>query len=42
MRSLLYEILNDELSEKQYDSEETTKWSKKIAELIKEKLKGSF
>ena len=40
MKSTVQEILNEELSSKQYDAEETTKWSKEISDLIKEKLKG--
>jgi len=36
----MQEILNEELSNKQYDGEETIKWSKHMSELIKEKLKS--
>ena len=36
----MQEVLNDELSSKHYDAEETTKWSKDISDAIKEKLKS--
>ncbi|XP_066933266.1 dynein light chain Tctex-type protein 2B-like [Clytia hemisphaerica] len=39
VKSTIQEVLNEELSSKQYDAEETTKWSKEISETIKEKLK---
>lgn len=38
----MQEVLNDELSSKQYDAEETTKWSKEISDNIKDKLKSRF
>ena len=40
VKTTIQEILNEELSNKQYDGEETTKWSKQMSELIKEKLKS--
>lgn len=42
VKAVVQEILNEELSRKQYDAEETTKWSKEISELIKEKLKSIY
>lgn len=39
VKSTMQEVLNDELSSKHYDAEETTKWSKDISDAIKEKLK---
>lgn len=40
VKSAIQEVLNDELSSKQYDAEETTKWSKEISDTIKDKLKS--
>ena len=42
VKSAMQEVLNDELSSKQYDAEETTKWSKEISDSIKDKLKSRF
>ena len=40
VKSVMQEVLNDELSGKNYDAEETTNWTKLISEQIKEKVKG--
>lgn len=40
VKSVMQEVLNDELSGKYYDAEETTNWTKSISEQIKEKVKG--
>ena len=40
VKSVMQEVLNDELSGKHYDAEETTNWTKLISEQIKEKVKG--
>lgn len=40
VKEAIQEILNEELSGKTYDSEETANWTKNISETIKDKLKA--
>ena len=40
VKSLIHDVLNEELSGKQYNSEECTAWSKTLSEAIKTKVKG--
>lgn len=40
VKNIIHEILNEELSGKQYDAEETAKWTRTISDSIKDKLKG--
>eukprot|EP00794_Sanderia_malayensis_P011191 gene11191-12365_t len=39
IKPVIHEVLNEELSGKQYNPDETANWSKKISDSIKEKLK---
>ncbi|XP_071493955.1 dynein light chain Tctex-type protein 2B-like [Diadema antillarum] len=39
VKAVIHTVLNEELADKQYVAEETTAWSKHIAEQIKERLK---
>jgi hypothetical protein len=40
VKSIIQTILNEELSGKQYDAEQTPVWSRSIADKIKNKIKG--
>ena len=40
VKAIIHDILNEELSGKQYNSEEATSWSKHISDTVKDKLKG--
>lgn len=42
MKSIIQNILNEELSGKQYDPDLTPLWSRAIADKIKHKIKGWF
>lgn len=42
VKSLIHDVLNEELTGKQYSSEECTKWSKTLSEAIKTRVKGQF
>ncbi|KAM7446123.1 Tctex1 domain-containing protein 2 [Porites harrisoni] len=39
VKAIIHDILNEELSGKQYNSEEATSWSKHISDTVKDKLK---
>lgn len=40
VKSIIQAILNEELSGKQYDAEQTPVWSRSIADKIKHRIKG--
>ena len=40
VKAIIHDVLSEELSGKQYNSEEATSWSKHISDTVKEKLKG--
>ena len=40
VKAIIHDVLHEELSGKQYNSEEATSWSKHISDTVKEKLKG--
>ena len=40
VKAIIHDVLNEELSGKQYNSEEATSWSKHISDTVKDKLKG--
>ena len=40
VKGIIHDVLNEELSGKQYNSEEATSWSKHISDTVKDKLKG--
>ena len=40
VKAIIHDILNEELSGKQYNSEEATSLSKHISDTVKDKLKG--
>ena len=40
IKSLIHDVLNEELSGKQYNSEECTMWTKTLSEAIKTRVKG--
>jgi hypothetical protein len=42
IKSLIHDVLNEELSGKQYNSEECTTWSKTLSEAIKTRVKGQY
>jgi len=39
VKAIIHDVLNEELSGKQYNSEEATSWSKHISDTVKDKLK---
>lgn len=39
VKAIIHDVLHEELSGKQYNSEEATSWSKHISDTVKEKLK---
>ena len=41
VKGVIHDVLNEELSGKQYDPDEATAWSKQISDTVKEKLKGN-
>ena len=42
IKSLIHDVLHEELSGKQYNSEECTVWSKNLSEAIKTRVKGQY
>ena len=40
IKTLIHDVLNDELSGKQYNSDDATSWCKNISDVVKDKLKG--
>ena len=42
VKAIIHDVLNEELSGKQYNSEEATSWSKHISDTVKDKLKGKL
>ena len=42
VKAIIHDVLHEELSGKQYNSEEATSWSKHISDTVKEKLKGKL